>query len=390
MRVLVISNDVIPGFGVPVAAPGIRAAGLAEGLRDHAHDVTVLVPADLLATLFGQALPDPPTGVIIAQPPAIHNIIVDGNYEVVVFINANLTPHLRPIPGVHFVYDLFAPKLLESLASTGATRPWQEGSSVKSRAMALADSVWVNGHRKLGYGLGWLVRPDVDAIRTREFGLPSIVDASVADRLSVVEMPVPLPNGLSSTAPAREGPGIRLGIAGYAQAWSSLPAVHPGHQLLVDHGFELHALLPGHWGGTPSSTPSNALPARTVHHHGPMVFEEFARWVQGMDAMVDVFAATAERRFAMITRSAVALRLGVPLIHAVDSEISDIVQQHDAGWVMNPNDMDAWERVSRESSDPTILQRKRIGAMEASTKRFAPKAALTHAADALKTASERS
>ena len=46
--------------------------------------------------------------------------------------------------------------------------------------MALADSVWVNGNRKLGYGLGWLVRPDVDAIRTNEFGLPSVVDATVA------------------------------------------------------------------------------------------------------------------------------------------------------------------------------------------------------------------
>ncbi len=390
MRVLVISNDVIPGFGVPVAAPGIRAAGLAEGLREHGHEVTVLVPADLLALLFGHETPEPPKGAIVTQPATIHDIIIERRFEVVVFINANLSPHLRPIPGVHFVYDLFAPKLLESLASSGATRPWQDQSAEKSRAMALADSVWVNGHRKLGYGLGWLVRPDVDAIRTGDFGLPSIVDADVADRLSVVEMPVPLPEGLRSTPPASDKPGIRLGVAGYAQAWSALAAVHPGHQLLVDNGHELHALLPGHWGGAPSSTPSNALPSGTIHHHGPMIFDEFARWVQGMDAMVDVFAATAERRFAMITRSAVALRLGVPLIHAVDSEISDIVQQHDAGWVLDPDDLDAWKRVCSELGDPAILERKRAGASHASTTRFAPSAALARAAAALAAAAERS
>jgi len=200
VRVLVISNDVTPGFGVPVAAPGIRAAGIAEGLSSHGHDVWVAVPADLLATLFGADIPAPPPGAIVVQPTALHDLIIDGRYQAVVFINANLTPHLRPIPGVHFVYDLFAPKLLESLASTGPTRPWQEQSAEKSRAMALADSVWVNGHRKLGYGLGWLVRPDVDRIRTHEFGLPSIVDANVADRLSVVEMPVPLPQGFEVAA----------------------------------------------------------------------------------------------------------------------------------------------------------------------------------------------
>jgi|GEM_PF-3854886 len=50
-----------------------------------------------------------------------------------------------------------------------------------------------------------------------------------------------------------------------------------------------------------------------------MLFEHFAQWVHGMDAMVDVFAATAERRFAMITRSAVALRLEAKQRGAADA-----------------------------------------------------------------------
>lgn len=384
MRVLVISNDVIPGFGVPVAAPGLRAAGLAEGLRLHGHEVTVAVPGDLLTSLFGPTVPQPPAGAVVVQPPELMQTISNGAFSVVVFINANLTPHLHPLTGVHFVYDLFAPKLLESLASSGPSRPWHEQSAEKSRAMALADSVWVNGNRKLGYGLGWLVRPDVDRLRTTEFGLPSLVDADVANRLTVVEMPVPLPDGIDIASPApSDRPNARLGIAGYAQAWSALASVHPGHQLLIDAGHELHALLPHHWGGSPEHSPSNVLPAGTVQHRGPLQFREFAAWVQTMDAMVDVFTATAERRFAMITRSAVALRLGIPLIHAVDSEIADIVVDHNAGWVLDPNDQHRWKVIADEVRDPTIRIEKQRGAIEASEQRFAPGVALAAAAASL-------
>ena len=114
-----------------------------------------------------------------------------------------------------------------------------------------------------------------------------------------------------------------------------------------------------------------------------MLFEHFAQWVHGMDAMVDVFAATAERRFAMITRSAVALRLGVPLIHAVDSEISDIVRHHNAGWVLDPDDIDGWGRVCDEIRNPAIVEAKQRGAADASARRFAPEASLERAASSL-------
>ncbi len=307
--------------------------------------------------------------------------------DAVVFINSNLTPHLRPRPGVRYIYDLFAPKVLELEASAGLSSPETERAvaeltAVKVRALAMADAVWVNGARKLGYARGWLDRSDVRAARSELGRRP---DASVP--ISVVDMAVPLPVDVSSalSAAADASPGFtrRLGIAGYAQKWSALESVHPGHQQLVDAGHELHALLPGHWGGSPSTTPTSALPEPTITHDGPLLFEQFAAWVQSMDAMVDVFAPSPERRFAMITRSAVALRLGVPLIHAVDSEIADIVVAHNAGWVLDPDDTDAWDQVVADLSDAEVVAEKTQGASEASRMRFAPHAALQAAHDDL-------
>ena len=389
MRVVVISNDVTPGFGVPVAAPGLRASGLAEGLTAHGHSVTTLVPKDLLHQLFGNDLPEAPAETSIVAPPEFMSAIVDLDAEVVVFINSNLTPHLQPLAGVHFVYDLFAPKVLELQASDSSNPDTLAHlEAVKTRAMALADSMWVNGRRKLDYGHSWLIRPEVDHVRTSELGLAARTPEELDAAITVVEMPVPLPADISPDAvgtSAGHNPRsvARLGIAGYAQRWSSLQRVHPGHQLLADSGHELHALLPTHWGGDPTTTPQSALPEGVTHHSGPMLFPAFASWVQSMDAMVGVFNPTDERRFAMITRSAVALRLGVPLIHAVDSEISDIVTEHNAGWVLDPDDLDAWNVIAREVADPELRAVKSAGARQASIERFAPTAALSEAAAAL-------
>ena len=381
MRVLIISNDVISGFGVPVAAPGLRAMGLAAGLTAHGHDVSTSVPSDLLALVFGDEIPPAPDGVDIVSPPDLMAHIEQIGADTVVFINSNLSPHLHPTPGVTFVYDPFAPKLLEGLASTTGGRPFAGAAAEKERALALADHVWVNGRRKMGYALGWLLRDEVDRIRTEIFAKPSLRDRDVANMITLVEMPVSLPETVEvSTVTTTESPDpVRLGLAGYAQAWSTLSEVALGHRLMIDAGHALHALTPQHWAGNPDDAPRQALPPETILHDGPLPFDEFARWVQSMDAMVDLFEPSAERAFAMITRSAVALRLGVPLIHAVDSEISDVIEFYDAGWVLDPHDHDRWNQIAVEVADPSILTRKQQGARRVSLERFAPHAALAEA-----------
>ncbi len=384
MRVLVISNDVIEGFGVPVAAPGLRAMGLAAGLEANGHDVTVSVPEDLLGLLFNNEIPPAPPGSVIVSPTALMAYIDATSPDVVVFINSNMSSHLEPRPGVRFIYDFFAPKILEATSSTAGGRPFADIATEKERALALADEVWVNGRRKMGYALGWLLRDGVEQLRTDVFGLPSHRSGDLTEPLRLVEMPVPLPNGVTvDDATGSPGPGTRIGIAGYAQNWSTLSAVAPGHSILVEHGHELHALTPQHWAANPADAPNFALPDGVMTHDGPLLFADFATWVQGMDAMVDLFAPSAERSFAMVTRSAVALRLGVPLIHAVDSEISDLVDFYDAGWVLDPNDIDRWHVIAAEVGDSTILARKRSGAKRVSVERFEPRSALAEAATRL-------
>ena len=373
-----LSNDVVPGFGVPVAAPGLRAFGVATGLRENGFDVELVVPADVLR-LAGAETPQPPSGTTVVEPPELMNHIATTGADVVVFMNANLTPHLQPVDGVTFVYDLFAPKMLERLASPSASVTWDAEVAQKERALALADVVWVNGRRKLGYALAWLMRSGVEAQR-KVLAKPSMFDVDPAERIALVEMPV-----ISATSRI-EPPGgpIRVGIGGYAQPWSTLPEVHIAHRSILDAGHSLHALLPQHWSAGDSPAENSALPPETTLHSGPLPLDEFQAWVRSMHAMVDVFPRSAERRLAMITRSAIALGWGVPVIHGVDSEVADIIVEYDAGWVETSNDPARWRAVADELHDPDVLTRKRAGAARAQRERFAPVVALAQAAASLR------
>jgi len=144
----------------------------------------------------------------------------------------------------------------------------------------------------------------------------------------------------------------------------------------------VHALQPTHWGGSGAVGGAPSTDGVT-RHDGPLDYGTFARWIQSMDVVADAFRQTSERTLAMITRTTVALRLGVPVIHGCDSEVSDMIAEADAGWVVDPLDDGAWKQAFSEAADPDVLARKQAGALRLSTTRFEPAAALSVAAERL-------
>ena len=381
MRALVISNDIIPGFGLPVAAPGIRAAGLAEGLRSHGLDVDVVVPQTILDRVWTRSLPPAaPPGAIIANPSDLAELIASNGYTDVVYTNANMAPHLQPRDGVRYIYDLFAPKVLELLCSEqDRAAEWQELASKKERAMALADHVWVNGTRKLGYAYGWLLRPSVQRIRAERFGKETLIDGDPSKLCSVVEMAVPLPDGVEVRAPSyRPSGALKIAMAGYAQSWSGSDR-STLITALLEAGHDLHVLAPRHWGNPNAVVAESTFDPRVHVHDAALGYTEFAQWLQDCDVALDLFDQSSERTLAMITRTTVALRLGVPVVHAVDSETADIIREHDAGWTCRAGDRDQVIAACNEAADPGLFAPRQAGASAVSAERFAPRNALAEA-----------
>ena len=358
-KVFILSNDVVPSLGMPVAAPGLRAFGLAEGLRANGVKVKTLVTrgfTDRQWLRFGRSVPHPtaPHAEVVSARRLARYLETNAP-AVAVLINSNQVDHLRPIRGVRYVLDFFAPKMLETLYQHGEGYPRDELAALrrrKIRAIELADAFIVNGKKKLPYFLAWMLQADRD-VRT----LP----------VEVVNMCAPV--SFSGEA-GPVGSGVRFAVAGYLQSWSTLGSwVKVVERQLERPGMRLDLLLPWHWGGAAErSHESRADLDRlerngSVTTHGPMTFSEFQAFLSKIDVSIDLFQHNLEREYAMVTRSVISLACGVPVIHPPFTEVSPMIAEYDAGWLIDPPDTKVLEDViGGILDDPDLVRRKKENA----------------------------
>jgi hypothetical protein len=358
-KVFILSNDVVPSLGMPVAAPGLRAFGLAEGLRANGVKVKTLVTrgfTDRQWLRFGRSVPHPtaPHAEVVSARRLARYLETNAP-AVVVLINSNQVDHLRPIRGVRYVLDFFAPKMLETLYQHGKGYPRDELAALrrrKIRAIELADAFIVNGKKKLPYFLAWMLQADRD-VRT----LP----------VEVVNMCAPV--SFSGEA-GPVGSGVRFAVAGYLQSWSTLGSWVKVVERQLEHpGMSLDLLLPWHWGGAAERSHESRADLDRIERngsvttHGPMTFSEFQAFLSKIDVSIDLFQHNLEREYAMVTRSVISLACGVPVIHPPFTEVSPMIAEYDAGWLIDPPDTKALEDViSGILDDPDLVRRKKENA----------------------------
>jgi len=352
-KVILVANDVVPGMGLPVAAPGLRVFGLATGLRSFGFPVTITVPAEVVRAVWSGPVPPPvPAGTRVLESGELGEFVAGEAPVVAVLTNSNHIDHVQPARGLHVIVDLFAPKMLE-LAGRGAGgasgRAAGELRERKLRAIGAADGFIFNGSKKRPYFLAWLLAGGRDPLETP---------------LEPVFMCLP------SRFPAGRAAGEvrRLCVAGYRQAWS-LPGPWLEHLAarLDPARLTLDLILPTHWGdGIPPPDPPvvEALrgnPAVTVHP--PLRYGEFLDLLSGVDVAVDLFEHTLEREYAVVTRTVVALSCGVPVVHPSFTEVSPLVAGADAGWLVDPADRAALDEVlDLVLGDPGAVAARAAGA----------------------------
>ena len=359
-NVFVLSNDVVPSLGMPVAAPGLRVFGISEGLRANGVETTTVVTrgfVDRQWLRFGRSVPHPTAPhTEIVGASKLRRYLKANAPCTAVLINSNQVDHLGgPIEGVRYVLDFFAPKMLEALYQRGEEYPGEELAALrrrKIRAIELADAFLVNGRKKLPYFLGWMLQADRDVRH-----LP----------VEVLNMCVPA--GFSGEA-GPVGDGVRFAVAGYLQSWSTLGDWVGAVEGMLDHPkMSLDLLLPWHWGGRAErSHVSKSDLDRVARHpsvstHGTMSFSEFREFLAGVDVSIDLFRHNLEREYAMVTRSVVSLACGVPVVHPPFTEVSPMIEEYDAGWLVDPDDTEALEGVIRAVlDDPGLVRGKKKNA----------------------------
>ena len=360
-KVFVISNDIVPSLGMPVAAPGLRAFGLAEGLRAHGAQVKTLVARGFVERQwmrFGRSVPYPtaPDTEIIGAG-RLARYLKSNAPATVIIINSNQVDNLEPIQGIKYVMDFFAPKMLEMLYHHSGEYPEKEIKELrqrKIRAIKLADAFIVNGAKKVPYFLGWMLQADREVRDLR---------GEVVNMCAPLAFPGPVKTGRDYGGP------LMLAVPGYRRSWSTLASCITVMERYLDRPeVSLDLMVPWHWSGKEYEHKSKDDLDRlagyeSVTTHGPMTFSDFQKFLSRVDVAIDLFQHNLEREYAMVTRSVIALACGVPVLHPPFTEVSPMIAEYDAGWLVDPENLGALEKViGKIVGDATEVRRKKENA----------------------------
>ena len=349
-NVVIVSNDIVPGMGMPVAAPGLRAWGLALGLGAHGWDPTLVVMGGPVSTQWqGTAPPPTPAGAVVVSEADLEAFVGERAPVTVVLTNTNQARRLVHRDDVRVIVDLFSPQVLERVSRDTVDRAAvRRLRDRKLAGLRLADGFVVNGAKKVPYFLGWMTRAGID-VRSKP--------------IEVVEMALPIQR--HDRDPASP---LRVLVAGYLQRWSSPGAwIRPMARLLDEGSVELHLVTPVHWGQPDAADLGSAyddlLGRPGVVRHEAMRFGDFRRLLAHVDVALDLFPWSLEREFAMVTRSVVALASGVPVVHPPFTEVAPLVDEYGAGWLVDPSDETAVARLlAGLAGDPSEVVRRSRGA----------------------------
>ena len=375
MRVALLCNDIPPGFGVPVAAPGIRAWSLASGLRSHGVDARLVVPTHALSRVFGNRTGfSPPRGCDVVKSRDVSAFLEAQRFHAVVLTNFNQVGALRGVSGAAVVYDMFAPRLLELLATqlprNQLRKKLAEMWARKAEALRLASLVIVNGAKKLAYCQR----------------LVSLATGSQDTKTVVVPMGLPAHGdaGSSRPPPASEvslPARSRVLMAGYLQGWSLPgPWVKDAVSEIKDNNGILEIIAPEHWaqGGTLERPEilREVGASDSVLFSRPTTLSSLLVRTRESRVVLDLFAESLERKYAMVTRTVTALAVGVPAIHPPFTEISPLLRQYDAGWLVDPDDTEGLRRAIRAAlSDEELVNQKARNAALLSREVLSPEVA---------------
>lgn len=342
--VVLICNDLLPVPGHPAGAAGIRMAAIREGLEAHGLRVVAALPDHMLARL--------------ERDPAFHYPLSGGtvrlNYndiagfcrseraDVAIFTNYNYMHQVEKPAGTRFVYDLFAPKILENDNRLVGRDTWagerERHVEHKRRALAKADVVTVMGAKKFGYAAGW-------------------VAASRSDGRNVPIVNMPMIHPVLAADPARER---RIFIGGHLQPWTILGdwLVACCEAVLRD-GWQIDLLSARpHAANESEPHPAARILAQVndlagVTSHQGLPFQDYVATLQRARVSLSLAGFSRERQFALPARRITSLAAGIPTISPPFEDMVQVIAQHRLGALFHP-ETEAPDRLLRLLGDDEV------------------------------------
>lgn len=329
MAILIITTEPLPYPGMVTTGAGLRAWGLAQGLRTQGFDVITAMPISVL----------PETG---AENPEIRNncferhnltgFIQEKNPDVLIVQHWGLMREIETVE-CPLVIDLAGPHLLER--AYWGSESFESDLYEKLAALRRADFVICSGESQRHYFLGFL----------------SLAGFSLEPQL----LPV-IPLSLSPDLPAyRQGERDSFVYGGMLLPWQDPSEALRWLLEVLDE--QQHGSLTFFGGMHPEGDVSGgafqALLERLEQHprvmlKGLMPYDQLLAEYQHASVALDLMARNLERELAFTTRTMVYLWCGLPVMYNNYSELSGYISRYEAGWVVSPEDEAGFKSIVEE------------------------------------------
>lgn len=341
-RVLVISGDVLPLPGYPTSGAGLRAWGLGQGLRARGFEVTFAMPAVAWRSEVPPSLEHKP---LLWDQYTLEDKIHAAQPEAVIFCHWP-SVQIRNRLDVPTVIDFHGPHVLE--------RAFQKlgepvaSALLKIEALRKADYFICAGEKQKSYFLAWLLVSGIDVTR-----------------VCIDVVPVCLSPDLPSPTPSADE--ITFVYGGVYLPWQDptlgLVAVA---DVLTKRNTGALRLFGGKHPVIPIEVPPifQVLERRLhdhlrVHFEGIRPHDELIETYLHSTAAVDLMQHNYERELAFTTRTVEYMWCGLPVIYNDYAELAPLIQEYEAGWVLDPTDRAGVEQVIHDILDHPELAHER-------------------------------
>ncbi len=343
--ILVLTTEPPPLPGLATTGAGLRAWGLANGLRSAGFDrVTLGFAADAVR---GTGMADPVVPwVRQVERSALDDFVRDSKPDAIVFQHWGMMRDLRRDPGCPIAVDLAGPHLLERIL-WGSRDPAADRRE-KIAALSRADHVVCSGHFQRCYFIPFLVEAGFDARSTE---LCPVIPFSLSPELPEIEA---------------DRPVRRIFFGGMFLPWQDpAGAIERALRVVAQHADAGLVFVGGpHPSMDVSEGRFDALVERLskearVERHGVLPFDRMLALMRGCGLALDLMPQNAERLLAFPTRTVTCMWSGLPVLHNNYDELARPIESAKAGWVFAPGELDLFEAsLSRLMRSQAEIQRR--------------------------------
>jgi len=333
-KILIVTCQALPDPQQPATGGSLRAFGLGEALKEKGHTVVYSVPQISLDTSGKR------TDKFMQwshRGTDIHQVISQIKPDVVFFGNWGLLLHTESC-NVPVIVDINGSLILENHFRN---RGWSiiDDAQSKIRALVKADLIVAGSKRQKAYLFAWCLLAGIDPAKINIEVVPFSLSPEIPESLTPNE--------------------AEFIIAGYNWPWlngqDAIETVDRELETMECGQLHIYTQNPPYVDTIPEENSAyDSTACIQIEHlarvqiHNAISFKELSMKMSTSSVALDVWHKNPERELSYPSRTVAYLWCGLPVIVSAYSEIAEMVDRYQAGWVVDPGDRESLCNLVRD------------------------------------------